>query len=106
MSTRFTSGIRATKTARRRAKVEKVWDAFKERDLSFSYKDFLVVFTEMFGKTGAPTKQQLLSDLRSFAGYVNTTQALVAGVDYRHDLSWVGAIRETIYYHGTFGEVE
>lgn len=99
------SGIRAKKTAARRAKVEKVWMAFLERDLSFSYSDFLRVFIEMFGKTGAPSKHQMKSDIMSFAGYVDVMQSPVAGSDFRNDHNWVGRLQETIYFHRPFNPI-
>ena len=99
-------GIKARRTAARRAKVEAVWEAFKSRDLSFSYKDFIVVFAEMFGKAGQPTKMQLKLDLNAVAGAVFTTQSPIAGIDYRNDMSWMGAIKETIYYHRPFEQIK
>lgn len=99
-------GIRARQTAARRAKVEAVWEAFRSRDLSFSYKDFIVVFAEMYGKAGQPTKTQLKLDLNATVGHVFRTQAPVAGIDYRHDMSWMGAITETIYYHKPFDTIK
>jgi hypothetical protein len=99
------SGIKARQTAARRAKVEAVWEEFKSRDLSFSYKYFLVVFAEMFGKAGQPTKNQLKLDLNAVVGHVFTLQAPVSGIDYRNSMSWMGAIKETIYYHKSFAIV-
>uniref|UniRef100_A0A2V0RJX2 Uncharacterized protein n=1 Tax=viral metagenome TaxID=1070528 RepID=A0A2V0RJX2_9ZZZZ len=100
------TGIKARRTTARRLKVEVVWEALKERDLSFSYKDFLVVYQEMFGKAGQPTRQQLKSDIRSLGVRVWTTQAPVAGTDFRTSLSWLGAVTETIYYHRPFESID
>ena len=93
-------GISARRTRVRRAKFVTVWDAFKERDLSFTYKDFLDVWTDMYGRF-PPTNGQFNSDLawlgRNHAR-VYRTRCVVPGIDYRTSMAWLGPVEETVYY--------
>ena len=97
-------GISARRTRVRRAKFVTVWDAFKECDFSFTYKDFLDVWTDMYGRF-LPTNGQFNSDLAWLGRNhvrVYRTRCVVPGIDYRTSMAWLGPVEETVYYHTVF----
>lgn len=82
-------------------------EVMKRKDLSFTYVDYYNLYREAFGKAGAPTRQQFVSDLSA----IEKQNPDFVRPYYRlrwKDLNQVTneyMTQETAYYHKPFESV-